>query len=172
MFQGLQPGMPVYIYYKNNPQVVEARVVTANTHPQMPNPNNPMAILNGPVTDLTVSVDGKNLPPFQGLSPQAMMATFTNDGMFLSEDMGLIKNEIKSERDKHQRIVECYKPSKEMVSKLDSLLLTLDPDRMKEVERDKEISELRSQLAANNDKLDEMMTLFSAVLGKKKTKEE
>ena len=59
-----------------------------------------------------------------------------------------------------------------MVSKLDSLLLTLDPDRMKEVERDKEISDLKSQLAASNAKLDEMMSLFSAVLGKKKPKEE
>jgi hypothetical protein len=171
MFQGLTAGMPVYILYKNDPKVVEARVVTANTHPQMPNPSNPMAILNGPVTDLTVSVDGKNLPPFQGLSPQAMMATFSNDGMVISEDMGIIKNEMKSEREKHQRIVDCYKPSKDMVSKYDALLLSYDPDRQRELEKDKEIAELKAQLQSNNAKLDDMMNLMSAVLGKKKKEE-
>ena len=163
--------MPVYIFYKNEPRVVEARVVTANTHPQMPNPNNPMAILSGPVTDLTVSVDGKNLPPFQGLSPQSMIATFSSEGMVLSEDMGLIKNEMKSARDGHQRIVDSYKPSKEMVAKLDALFLSLDPDKQKEIAQAKEIEELRNQLSATNGKLDEMVSLFSAYLGKKKKEE-
>lgn len=160
----------VYIFYKNEPKVVEARVVSSNTHPQM-NPNNPMAILGGPVTDLTVSVDGKNLPPFQGLSPQSMIATFSNEGMVLSEDLGLIKNEMKSARDAHQRIVDSYKPSKEMVSKLDSLFLSLDPDKQKEIAQAKEIEDLKNQLSATNGKLDEMVTLFSAYLGKKKKEE-
>lgn len=164
--------MPVYILYKNEPKVVEARVVNANTHPQMPNPNNPMAILNGPVTDLTVSVDGKNLPPFQSLSPQAMMATFSNEGMVISEDLSLIKNEMKSAREGHQRIVESYKPSKEMVAKYDALFLSLDPDKQKEAEQAKEIAELKAQLSNTNGKLDDMMTLITAVLGKRKNKEE
>ena len=164
--------MPVFILYKNDPRVVEARVVSANTHPQMPNPNNPMAILNGPVTDLTVSVDGKNLPPFQGLSPQAMMATFSSDNMVLSEDMALIKNEMKSAREAHQRIVDSYQPSKEMVEKYDALFLSYDPDKRKELEQAKEIAELKSQLADTNGKLDEMMVALSAVLGKKTKKEE
>lgn len=163
--------MPVYILYKNEPKMVEARVVSANTHPQMPNPNNPMAILNGPVTDLTVSVEGKNLPPFQGLSPQAMMATFSSEGMFLSEDIGLVKKEMQSERDAHQRIVDSYKPSKEMIAKYDTLFLAIDKDKQREVAQAKEIADLKAQLSDTNGKLDEMMALFSAVLGKKKKEE-
>lgn len=171
MFQALTAGMPVYIFYKNEPKVVEARVVVANTHPQLPNPNNPMAILNGPVTDLTLSVDGKNLPPFQGLSPQAMMASFSNEGMFISEDMGLIKKEMQTERDAHQRIVDSYKPSKEMLAKYDNLFLMIDKDKQREVAQAKEIADLKSQLSDTNGKLDEMMALFTAVLGKKKKEE-
>lgn len=171
MFQALQPGMPVFILYKNEPKVVEARVVSANTHPQMPNASNPMAILNGPVTDLVVCVDGKNLPPFQSLAPQSMIATFSNEGMVLSEDMGLIKNEMKSARDGHQRIVDSYEPSKEMVEKYDALFLSLDKDLQREMAQSKEIAELRSQLSDTNGKLDQMMSMFSAMLGTKSKEE-
>lgn len=165
MFQALQPGMPIYILYKNVPKVVEARVVTANTHPQAPNPSNPMAILNGPVTDLVVSVDGKNLPPFQNLAPQSMMATFSNEGMVLSEDMGLIKNEMKSAREGHQRIVDSYGPSKEMVAKYDALFLSIDPEKQKEIAQQQEIASLRGELS-------EMKGMLAALLGAKAKKKE
>ena len=165
MFQGLQAGMPLYILYKNDPKVVEARVVSCNTHPPVPNPNNPMAILNGPVTDVTVTVDGKTLPPFQGLSPNAMMATFSNDGMFISEDRGLIINEVTSMRDNSQRIVESFDIHKSMVEKCNELLLSLNPEKQKELAQAKEMSDLKGELA-------ELKGMLSLLLGNKQKKKE
>ena len=169
--------MMLYILYKNDPKIVEARVVSSNTHPQQATPNNPMAILTGPVTDILVSVDGKTLPPFNNLPPQGMMATFSNDGMVISEDMGIIFNEMRSEREKHQRIMDSYEPSKEMVSKYDALFLAHDPSKQKEIAQAKEMADIRSQLestqsqlSATNGKLDQMMSMFSAYLGTKPAK--
>lgn len=158
MFQGLQAGMPLYILYKNEPRVADARVVSVNTHPPIPNPNNPMALLNGPVTDVTVSVDGKNLPPFQGLAPQAIMATFSSEGMVVSEDKGVILRELDSLEESHQRIVDSYEPSKAMVEKCRALKLQLNPEKQKELAQAKELSELRGQI-------DELKGMVSALLG-------
>lgn len=164
MFQGLTQGMPLYILYKNEPKVETARVVSVNTHPQQATPTNPMAILNGPVTDIVVSVDGKTLPPFQGLQPSAMVATFSADGMFISEDKGLIDNELKAIEDNHQRIVDGYESSKEMVEKCKALRLQLNPDKQREAEYAKEMSRMQGELS-------EMKQLLMKVLGNKEIKE-
>lgn len=157
MFQGLTQGMPLYILYKNEPRFVEARVMTVNTHPQQATPTNPMAILNGPVTDIVVSVDGKTLPPFQGLQPSAMIANFSNEGMFISEDKSLIDNEVKSIQDSHQRIVDGYETSKEMVEKCKALRLELNPDKQKEAQQAQEIAKLQNEIL-------EMKRMLSAAL--------
>ena len=160
MFQGLTAGMPLYIFYKNELRVAEGRVVSANTHPPMPNPNNPMAILNGPVTDITVTVDGKNLPPFQGLAPQAMIATFSNDGLVISEDKRLIDNEIKAIQDYRQGIVDSHDESLNIVDKCRALRLSLNSELQKEVEREQELASLRGEIT-------EMKDMLASLLGAK-----
>lgn len=173
MFQALQPGMPLYILYKNELNVVEGRVVSASTHPPVPNPTNPMAILNGPVTDVIVSVNGKNLPPFQGLAPQAVTASFSNDGMFISEDKRYIDSELKTIEDYRQGIIDSYEPSKEIVAKCKALRLSLDKDKQKAVAQEQELAELRAQYASMNGKLEEFMQLVAGALGtKQKPKKE
>lgn len=164
MFQALTQGMPLYILYRNEPRVDEARVISVNTHPQQATPSNPMAILNGPVTDIVVSVDGKTLPPFQGLQPSAMVATFSADGMFISEDKNLIDNELKSIEDSHQRIVDGYDSSKEMVEKCRALRLKLNPDKRKEAEHAKEIARLQGEIS-------EMKEMLMRALGTKPKEE-
>lgn len=165
MFQSLTQGMPLYILYRNEPRMETARVISVNTHPQQATPSNPMAILNGPVTDIVVSVDGKTLPPFQGLQPSAMVATFSTEGMFISEDKSLIDNELKSIEDSHQRIVDGYDTSKEMVEKCKALRLKLNPDKQKEEARAKEIEKLQGQIS-------EMKTLLMRVIETKQLRED
>lgn len=165
--------MPLYIFYKNELKVSEGRVVSSNTHPPMPNPSNPMAILNGPVTDLTVCVDGKNLPPFQGLSPQAMIATFSNGEMVISEDKRLIDNEIKSIEDYRQGIIDSYDESKEIVAKCKTLRLSLNTELQKEAAHAQEIEALKAQVSEMNGKFDDFMQLVANALGtKSKVKKE
>ena len=163
MFQGMSQGATLYILYKNDPRMERGRVISANTHLPQFNPAQPQAMFGGMVTDLTVSVGNETIP-FAGLPATASMANFPDKGMFVSEDQGMIINEITSMRDNSQRIVDSYETHKALRDKCDALLLSLNPDKQKEMQNAKEMEALRGQLA-------EMKQMLSAVLGSK-TKEE
>ena len=158
----MNQGATLYILYKNEPRMEKGRVLTANTHIPQFNPAQPQAMFGGMVTDLTVSV-GNDTIPFAGLPATASVANFPDKGMFVSEDQGMVINEITAMRDNSQRIVESYDAHKAMRDKCDALLLSLNPERQKEIRSAKEMAELKDELA-------EMKQLLSAFLGSK-TKE-
>jgi len=159
----MSQGASLYILYKNDPRMERGRVISANTHLPQFNPAQPQAMFGGMVTDLTVSVGNETIP-FAGLPATASMANFPDKGMFVSEDQGMIINEITSMRDNSQRIVDSYETHKALRDKCDALLLSLNPDKQKEIQSAKEMEALRGQLA-------EMKRMLSAALGSK-TKEE
>lgn len=163
MFQALTQGALLHILYKNVPEVKTGKVVSVNTHLPQYNPSQPQAMLNGMVTDVTVSVGNETIP-FLGLPASASVANFQDKGMFVSEDMGMILNEITAQRDNHQHVVDGYEPSKEMVAKCDALLLSLNPEKRKEAQNAKEMAELKGELA-------EMRKMLSALLGTKNKEE-
>ena len=162
MFQGLSQGATLYIFYKNDPRMERGRVISVNTHLPQFNPAQPQAMFNGMVTDLTVAVGNETIP-FAGLPATASVANFPDKGMFVSEDQGMVVNEITAMRDNSQRIVESYDAHKVIRDKCDSLLLSLNPERQKEMQNAKEMADLKGELA-------EMKEMLSAFLGSK-TKE-
>ena len=163
MFQNLSQGATLFILYRNEPRLERGRVISVNTHLPQYNPTQPQAMFNGMVTDITVTAGGETIP-FAGLPASASVANFSDRGMFISEEQGSITSEITSMRDNSKRIVESYEDHKAMVEKCDSLLLSLSPDRQKELQAAKEMEALKGELA-------EMKKMLSAVLGTK-TKEE
>ena len=163
MFQGLSQGATLYILYKNEPRVERGRITSVNTHLPQFNPSQPQAMFGGMVTDLTVSVGNETIP-FAGLPATASMANFPDKGMFVSEDQGMIINEITSMRDNSQRVVDSYETHKALRDKCDALLLSLNPEKQKEMQSAKEMADLKGELA-------EMKRMLSAFLGAK-TKEE
>ena len=162
MFQGLSQGATLYIFYKNDPRMERGRVISVNTHLPQFNPAQPQAMFNGMVTDLTVAVGNETIP-FAGLPATASVANFPDKGMFVSEDQGMVINEITAMRDNSQRIVESYDAHKAMRDKCDALLLSLNPERQKEMQNAKEMADLKGELA-------EMKEMLSAFLGSKKEK--
>ena len=80
MFQGLTQGATVSLFYKNEPRVENGRVIAVNTHIPTYNPNQPMAMFNGPVTDITVQV-GNDTIPFSGLPASGVVADFPDKGL-------------------------------------------------------------------------------------------
>ena len=162
MFQGMSQGTTLYILYKNEPRMEKGRVISVNTHLPQFNPAQPQAMFNGMVTDLTVAVGNETIP-FAGLPATASVANFPDKGMFVSEDQGMVINEITAMRDNSQRIVESYDAHKTMRDKCDALLLSLNPERQKEMQNAKEMADLKGELA-------EMKEMLSAFLGSK-TKE-
>ena len=115
------------------------------------------------VTDLTVSV-GSDTIPFLGLPASASTANFADKGLFISEDQGLVVNEITTLRDNSKRIIDSYETNRDLFEKYEALLISLNPDKQREVKSAKE-------LAALKDELSEMKRMLSAILGTK-TKEE
>ena len=159
MFQGLSQGATLYILYKNEPRVERGRITSVNTHLPQFNPSQPQAMFGGMVTDLTVSVGNETIP-FAGLPATASMANFPDKGMFVSEDQGMIINEITSMRDNSQRVVDSYETHKALRDKCDALLLSLNPEKQKEMQSAKEMADLKGELA-------EMKRMLSAFLGAK-----
>lgn len=159
----MNQGATLYILYKNDPRLEKGRIVSVNTHLPQFNPSQPQAMFGGMVTDLTVALGSETIP-FAGLPATASVANFPDKGIFVSEDQGLIINELTSMRDNSQRIVESYDAHKALRDKCDALLLSLNPERQKEMQNAKEMAELKGELS-------EMKKLLSAFLGAK-TKEE
>ena len=163
MFQGLSQGATLYILYKNEPRMEKGRVVALNTHVPQFNPAQPQAMFGGMVTDLTVAV-GSETVNLAGVPATASVANFPDKGMFVSEDQGMVINELTAMRDNSQRVVDSYDAHKALRDKCDALLLSLNPEKQKELAQAKELSELRGQL-------DEMKRMLSVIVGTK-TKEE
>lgn len=163
MFQAMTQGATLFILHKNEPKVEVGRVVSVNTHLPQYNPNQPQAMFNGMVTDLTVSVGSETIP-FLGLPASASTANFADKGLFISEDQGLVVNEITTLRDNSKRIIDSYETNKDLFEKYEALLISMNPDKQREVKSAKE-------LAALKDELSEMKRMLSAILGTK-TKEE
>ena len=163
MFQAMTQGATLFILHKNEPKVEVGRVVSVNTHLPQYNPNQPQAMFNGMVTDLTVSVGSETIP-FLGLPASASTANFADKGLFISEDQGLVVNEITTLRDNSKRIMDSYETNKDLFEKYEALLISMNPDKQREVKSAKE-------LAALKDELSEMKRMLSAILGTK-TKEE
>lgn len=163
MFQGLSQGATLFILYKNEPRVEKGRILSINTHIPQFNPNQPQSMFSGMVTDLTVSVNGDTIP-FQGLPATASLANFPDKGLFVSEDQGMIVNELTSMRDNSQRIVDSYDAHKALRDKCDALLLDLNPEKQKQMQNAKDVADLKSELA-------DLKRMLSAVLGNKQKEE-
>ncbi len=163
MFQNLTQGASLYILYKNDPRIETGRVLNINTHLPQFNPNQPQAMLGGMVTDIAVSVGSETIP-FAGLPASASVANFPDRGMFISENQALVVNELTAMRDNSQRIVDSYDAHKALLDKCEALLLSLDPERQKEVQSAKEMADLKGELA-------EMKKMLSAFFETKKKEE-
>lgn len=159
----MSQGTTLYILYKNDPRLEKGRIVSANTHLPQFNPSQPQAMFGGMVTDLTVAVGSETIP-FAGLPATASVANFPDKGIFVSEDQALVINELTSMRDNSQRIVDSYDAHKALRDKCDALLLSLNPEKQKEMQNAKEMADLKGELA-------EMRRMLSAFIGTK-TKEE
>lgn len=159
MFQGLTQGASLYILYRNDPKVESGRVLAVNTHLPQYNPTQPQAILNGMVTDVTVSVGSETIP-FVGLPANASVANFPDKGVFISEDKSLLVNEIATMQENSKRIIDSYEMHKGLYAKYSDLLDTLSPERAQE-----------SQIASLKNEIAELKSLLSAAL-ESKTKED
>lgn len=160
MFQGLSQGATIPVLYKNTPKVVEGRVISVNTHMPTYNPQQPMAMMNGPVTDITVQM-GEDTIPFVGLPANGVVANFPEKGLFISTDRSAIVREVESMANASKQVLESVPAHQKMVAECENLLLTLNPEKRMEAKQAEELNQMRNEMA-------ELKKLLLASLGKKK----
>ena len=163
MFQGLSQGEMITVLYKNVPRVADGRVLSVNTHMPTYNPQQPMAMMNGPVTDITVQI-GNDTVPFVGLPANGVIANFQDKGIFLSTDKSAVVREVEAMANASRQILESVPAQQKMVKDCEALLVELNPERKKEAQQAEEMNAMRGELA-------ELKKLLLASLGQSKPTE-
>lgn len=135
------------------------KVVSVNTHVPTYNPNQPMSMFNGLVTDISVQVGNETIP-FAGLPANAVVADFPGKGMFLALDSTSIYREVDTAIEAFEQDLATVPAKTKLLEGYKQLRAEKNP----EAQREKELSELRGQL-------DEMKRMLSAVLDSKQKEE-
>ena len=159
----MSQGSSLPVLYKNIPRVADGKVIAVNTHMPLYNPNQPMAMLGGPVTDITVQVGNESIP-LAGLPANGVVANFPEKGLFIATDKAAVLREIETMAQTSKQVLESVPAHQKMVRDCEALLLELNPERKKEAMQAQEISEMRNELA-------ELRKLLSATLGQTKMEE-
>lgn len=146
MFQNLTQGSTITILYKNVPRVVDGRIISVNTHMPQFNPQQPMAMMNGPVTDISVQA-GNDTIPFAGLPASGVVANFPDKGLFIATDRSAIVREVESMAAASKQVLESVPAHQKMVSDCEALLIDLNPERKKEALQTQEMSAMRDEIA-------------------------
>ena len=146
MFQALTQGSTISVLYKDVPRVAEGRVLSVSTHMPQYNPQQPLAMMNGPVTDISVQVDNDTIP-FAGLPANGVVANFPEKGMFISTDKTAIIREIESMATASKQVLKSFPAHQRMVQNCEALLIELNPERKKEAQHAQEMTEVRGEIA-------------------------
>ena len=147
MLSGLRNGTPVFVLYKNEPRLTTGKVVSvSNQYPQF-NPQQPLAIGQGPVVEMTVEIDGKN-ETFPRIPLSSSIAEFPDKGIVLSETKDGITNEIRTIRAASETALSQIDAHRQLIESCDKLLLELNPEQGEIAALKSQVAEMSTQLAA------------------------
>lgn len=139
-------GATIPVLYKNIPRVADGRVISVNTHMPTYNPQQPMALMNGPVTDITVQVGNETIP-FAGLPASGVVANFPEKGLFLATDRTAILREVEATRTTLKQDLDQVPAKQKMYADYEKLSLELNPALQKEAAQAQELASLRGEVA-------------------------
>ena len=163
MFQSLTQGATIPVFYKNIPRVADGRVISVNTHMPTFNPQQPMALMNGPVTDITVQV-GQETIPFAGLPANGVVANFPEKGLFIATDRSAVLREIEVTKTTLKQDLDQMPIKQKLYSDYEALSMELNPELKKDAEQARELATVRTELS-------EVKRLLSELIGTKNKEE-
>lgn len=138
-------------------------MLSVNTHMPTFNPQQPMAMMNGLVTDVTLQIGDETIP-FAGLPANGVVANFPDKGLYLSTDSSAIKREVDASASALKQELDAVPAKQKLYQGYESLKLELNPDRQRDLQHEKEITSLRGEIS-------ELKDLVLALSGGTKTKE-
>ena len=150
MFQSLTQGSVLSVLYKNIPRVVEGRILSVNTHMPAFNPSQLMAMMNGPVTDITLQLGDETIP-FAGLPANGVVANFPDKGLYLATDIAAINREIDASASALKQELDAVPAKQKLYQGYESLRLERNPERQRDIQHEKEITSLRGEISELKD---------------------
>lgn len=177
MIQGLPQGASQIaqgatftIFNRKDMTVKTATVVNVSQpHVSKAAQNNPMLAFQGLVVDITLTGESQ---PYEFPTNGATSANYSDRGIFLSLDNDAVTKEIEA-MENASRMYMAQTPWHQMVlEKSGPLKLELNPKQKAELEQAQKITSLEGQLAAMSGKVDQLVSLLSAVNPANQTKEE
>lgn len=105
-----------------------------------------MALMNGPVTDITVQVGNETIP-FAGLPASGVVANFPEKGLFLATDRTAILREVEATRTTLKQDLDQVPAKQKMYADYEKLSLELNPALQKEAAQAQELASLRGEVA-------------------------
>lgn len=162
MFQNLRINSQIYILHKDaNPYIEYGSVVSVSS----PKPKYPQPVPIGQfppmemVVDVVVNVGGNNTN-LQGLPAGADIADFGQNGnIVVSCSRDAMNSEVAMMKQKSSEILNSVEYHKNVISSCDKMLSALNPELAAKQQQDKEISDLRAQIADMGKNMANLMAM-------------
>jgi hypothetical protein len=165
MFQTLRVNSPIYILHKEGTPYVEqgAVVSVSNPMPKFPMPNTPMQPFGQAemVVDVVASVNGQQMT-FQKLSANKDIEDSLINKLTIATNRDAMNAEVSALKQRSIDHINSVDYHQSVILGCDKILETLNPEFGEKVRRDKEIADLRGQVAEMSNAFRELMATLQS----------
>jgi hypothetical protein len=173
MFQTLRVNSPIYILHKEGTPYVEQGVVVSvsNPTPKFPMPNTPMQPFSQAemVVDVVANVNGQQMT-FQKLSANKDIEDSLINKLTIAANRDAMNAEVSALKQRSIDHINSVEYHQSVIIGCDKILETLNPEFGEKVRRDKEIADLRGQVAEMSNAFRELMATLQSEKYSAKTK--
>lgn len=166
MFSGLRAGSVFYALDRKEPKIeIGETVFVSQPRPQIPTYNS--GILSQPKNVVDVKVKfGNSEREYKQVPADISIADFGNDGIVISDNVDLMINEVKSFKAVSEKALKEIDKHKTIISKCDDILVAIDTKTQKEVERDREFSVMKADVATLKQGIGDIKSLLYTLTNK------
>lgn len=174
MFQTLRANSPIYILHKEGTPYVETGMVVSvsNPMPKFPMPNTPMQPFGATemVVDVVANVNGQQLS-FQKLPANKDVEDSPINKLVIATNRDAMNAEVAALKQRSIDLINSMDYHQNVILGCDKILENLNPEFAEKQRRDKEMDDLRGQVAEMSNAFRELMaTLRSGKHSEKSSK--
>lgn len=166
MFSGLRAGSVFYALDRKEPKIeIGETVFVSQPRPQIPTYNS--GILSQPKNVVDVKVKfGNSEREYKQVPADLSIADFGNDGIVISDNVDLMINEVKSFKAISEKALKDTDKHKNIISKCNDILFSIDTKTQKEVQRDKEFSSIKEDVETLKSGIANIQSLLHSLTNK------
>lgn len=148
MFQNLRPNSTLYILHRNgaNPSLEYGQVVSVSPMRTVYKPSNAGYPQPTMVVDVVVNIGGQNVN-LQELPANQDIADDTRTGMLVSASRDEMNAEVITMKQKSEEVLRSVEYHKNFLAACEQMLSVLNPEIAAKQQQDKELADIKEQLA-------------------------